>query len=216
MADSNADVFLELKQSNDEKLEGDCIDIKFAGMIEIEDFEVSARSMADRQKAEAMESMLEASTEGGKTDTVRGDVDLRHLENKGAKGVFTLKLTKVTDSTSPSLALSYSKNLRSEKDSFKEGKLFVRKRGGSGSGVVYLTYMFKNLYVVNYNLNLSGGKGDSGTSIPEEDVEFVFESLAMKYVQQAKTGGGEPSRIASWSFKGKDTDSALESELKKP
>ncbi len=215
MAESNADVFLELKNSTGEQVKGDCTDKKFPGMIELEDFELSARSMADRQKAEAMEELAESSGEdGGGGGGAPSNIDLRHLENKGEKkkGVFTLKITKHTDSSSPSICLSYAQNLRSEKDCYQSGKLVVRKRGGGG--VIFLTVLFKNLYVVNYNLNLSGGKGDSGTSLAEEDIEFVFESCAIKYIQQAKSGRGLAPAITSWSFKDKKSDSGLEGQLK--
>lgn len=216
MADTNSDVFLELKDSSGEQIKGDCSDKTYAGMIELADFEISARSMADRQKSEAMQEMAESGGGEGGKQSPPPNIDTKHFEKQKPgepKGVFTLKVTKPTDSSTPSLCLSYSKNLRSSKDCLQSGKLVVRKRGGGG--LVFLTVLFKNLYVVNYNMNLSGGKGASGTSQMEEDVEFVFEACAIKYVQQAKSGAATSPGYASWTFKDpKGPDSNLESQLK--
>ena len=121
------------------------------------------------------------------------------------------------DISSPWLALSYSQNLRSDKDCFKSGLLVARKRGGTAGGLIYMKVLFKNMYVVNYNLNLTGGKGAGGTSLAEEDAQFVFESCAIEYVQQAKSGRASSSdspTITSWSFKLKDADSGLEGDIK--
>jgi type VI protein secretion system component Hcp len=246
MADSNADVFLQLKDAQGELIEGDCVDKKFAGWIEIDDFEVSDRSMSAMQaeneaEKEAQEGGEESS--GGKvragsslewnkgrqrvggSGTATGDrqgagkTGGKKAGKKGSKGssdnqgVFTLKINKDTDSSSPMLAFSYSRNLRSAKDCFKSGKLVVRKRGGGG--VQFLTFLFKNLYVVNYSLNLSGGKAATASSLPDEDIEFVFESMALKYIKQAKGGEGTSDPyIASWNFKKHDTDADLETEIK--
>src|SRR5262245_411576 len=129
MADSStADIFLELTAPGGGKLEGDCTDKIWAGLIEIDDFELSGRSNADRQKDKDKDDDDE--DEGGKK---KGKKEGKKKKKKKSaeQGAFTLKITKDTDRSSPDLALSYSKNLASVRECFPKGRLLLRKRGTS-------------------------------------------------------------------------------------
>ena len=50
MADTQADIFLDLSAPGGGKVAGDCTDTKYAGLIELDDFELSGRSLNSRNK----------------------------------------------------------------------------------------------------------------------------------------------------------------------
>lgn len=224
MAVDNADLFLKLVNAQNAMISGECTDKVFKGWIELENFELSTRSMADCQKEDQLKEVMQNNSEGGDgqaTTTTTGNVDkLVDKTGKTENRAVSLKITKPTDLSSPWLALSYSQNLRSDKDTFPSAILVARKRGGTAGALIFFKLLLKNLYVVNYNLNLTGGKDASGTSLADEDIQFVFESFALKYIQQGKSGRGTSAsgspNSSSWSFKDKKPDSDLESKLSDP
>jgi len=212
MADSSADIFFDLTAPGGGKVEGDCQDAKWAGLIEVDDFELSGRSNDDRQKEKDQDTDEDDAGGGKKKGKKEGKK--KGKKKSDEQGAFTLKITKDTDRSSPDLALSYSKNLHSVRECFPEGRLLLRKRGAHN--FIFLTILFKDLYVVKYQLSMSGGKGAGAANIPDEDIEFVFESCAFRYMVQTTTGGGSKPIIIGWDFKQHERDSNLEKKLSKP
>ncbi len=223
MAEQSVDMFLELTGPKG-KIEGDCIDKNFKDMIEIDDFELSARSMGAKQsdrdqeedEAEAEDTGTRRGGKKKKKDKGRGGAKDKKKKHKKSddQGAFTFKITKETDKSSADLALSYSRNLRSASECFPKGMLYIRKRGTEN--FVFATIAFENMYVVNYQLSMSGGKSATATTIPEEDIEFVFEKCGIKYHQQDKKGQKMSPVIVTWNFKDPPSGAPdLESALNK-
>jgi type VI protein secretion system component Hcp len=213
------DIFLELTGPRDKAIKGESRDKHFRGLVEIDDFELSARSMKDFNNAKRKEE-----AEGGDVDRLMYEEKSKKSKKKKSKSqtfddsqvplksdgedenanAFTLKITKDMDYVSPDLAQSYSRNLAGMRQEFPKIRLYLRKRGTEN--FVYLTFTFKDCYVVNYHLALSGG----GTSIPVETVEITFSHCAMKYVPQTKEGGVAPQPMYwGWDFANQKSDDSI-------
>jgi type VI secretion system secreted protein Hcp len=70
--------------------------------------------------------------------------------------------------------------------------LAIRKAGGSN--LIYLQYMFRQVFVVS--IGWSGGGGDE---LPSEDVKFRFGAFGIRYVQQLADGTEGTKMEAAWS-----------------
>jgi type VI protein secretion system component Hcp len=208
----NVDIFLKLTGPKGD-IEGESKDRNFAGYVEIDDFELSARSMERYNAAKEKERREE--DEGGEGDRsildkpksktfTHSQIELKSADDD--ESAFTLKVTKEMDYVSSDLAQSYSWNLAGMRQNFPKIIMHLRKRGTEN--LVYLTFTFKDCYVVNYHLALSGG-GKDATSIPVETVEFTFSACAMKYLPQAETGGGHTHKIVGWDFKKRERDDSM-------
>jgi len=71
--------------------------------------------------------------------------------------------------------------------------LAVRKAGGSN--LVYLQYIFRQVFVTN--IAWSGGGGEEA---PKETVKFKFNALGVQYVRQLATGAAGTPIQAWWSM----------------
>src|SRR5262249_21375975 len=153
--------------------------------VEIDDFELSARSMEKYHAAKEKERREDdESGEGDRSilekpkskSFAQSQIELKSADDD--ESAFTLKVTKDMDYVSPDLAQSYSSNLAGMRQKFPKITMYLRKRGTEN--FIYLTFTFKDCYVVNYHLSLSGG-GKDASSIPVETVEFTFSGCAMEY-----------------------------------
>lgn len=70
--------------------------------------------------------------------------------------------------------------------------LAIRKAGGSN--LLYLQYIFRQVFVIS--IGWSGGGGDEA---PGEDVKFRFGALGIRYVQQLADGTEGTKMEAAWS-----------------
>lgn len=70
--------------------------------------------------------------------------------------------------------------------------LAIRKAGGSN--LLYLQYIFRQVFVIS--IGWSGGGGDEA---PGEDVKFRFGALGIRYVQQLADGTEGSKMEAAWS-----------------
>jgi len=68
----------------------------------------------------------------------------------------------------------------------------VRKSGGSH--LLYLQYMFSQVFVTN--VSWSGGDGDTN---PKETVKFRFGAMGVQYIQQKPDGTQGTKLSAAWS-----------------
>jgi len=75
---------------------------------------------------------------------------------------------------------------------FPSVMLAVRKAGGSN--LIYLQYIFRQVFVTG--INWSGGGGEEA---PKETIKFKFGAMGIQYVRQLSTGAaGTPSQVM-WS-----------------
>lgn len=75
---------------------------------------------------------------------------------------------------------------------FPSVMLAIRKAGGSN--LLYLQYMFRQVFIVS--IGWSGGGGDE---LPGEDVKFRFGAFGIRYVQQLPDGTEGTKMEAAWS-----------------
>jgi type VI protein secretion system component Hcp len=211
----NVDIFLKMTGPDQKQIQGESKDAHFRGLVEIEDFELSARSMEKYHAAKEKERR-EEDDGGGEVDRpmlekaksrnfAQSQIELKSADDD-EESAFTLKVTKEMDYVSSDLAQSYSSNLAGLRQKFPKIVMYVRKRGSEN--FVYLTFTFKDCYVVNYHLSLSGG-GKDATSIPVETVEFTFSGCAMEYRAQTETGGTRAPKTVGWDFKKRERDDSL-------
>lgn len=70
--------------------------------------------------------------------------------------------------------------------------LVIRKAGGGN--LLYLQYIFRQVFVTG--INWSGGSGEEN---PKESIKFKFGAMGIQYVQQLPTGGEGKKMQGSWS-----------------
>jgi type VI secretion system secreted protein Hcp len=70
--------------------------------------------------------------------------------------------------------------------------LVIRKSGGGN--LLYLQYVFRQVFVTG--INWSGGGGEEN---PKESIKFKFGAMGIQYVQQLATGGEGKKMQGSWS-----------------
>jgi type VI secretion system secreted protein Hcp len=70
--------------------------------------------------------------------------------------------------------------------------LVVRKAGGSN--LLYIQYVFAQVFVTG--VNWTGGGGEENV---KESIKFKFGAMGIQYVQQLPTGGEGKKMVASWS-----------------
>lgn len=75
---------------------------------------------------------------------------------------------------------------------FPSVMLAIRKAGGAN--LLYLQYIFRQVFVIEIGWN-----GGGGEEAPNESVKFRFGALGIRYVQQLATGGEGTKMEAAWS-----------------
>lgn len=70
--------------------------------------------------------------------------------------------------------------------------LAIRKAGGSN--LLYLQYIFRQVFVTG--INWSGGSGEEN---PKETIKFKFGAMGIQYIQQLATGGEGTKMVGAWS-----------------
>ena len=175
------DAFLKLWSKGGSQLIGESSDDNMKDAIEVLDFSVRSQSLSGHKKKKKKKQQDKDSDED------------RHEESK-SKQMFTLKLTKDLDRSSPLLAQSYSSNRSTVVEPFEKGVLFVRKPGAFN--FIFLKMTFLGLYVTDYKMSVK-----SETSIPTEDVSFGFRVLGINYVPQLTTGGRGKPKFAGWDLR---------------
>jgi type VI secretion system secreted protein Hcp len=75
---------------------------------------------------------------------------------------------------------------------FPSVMLAIRKAGGSN--LIYLQYVFRQVFVTSISWN-----GGGGEEIPKETIKFKFGALGVQYVRQLSTGAAGTPIQALWS-----------------
>jgi type VI secretion system secreted protein Hcp len=70
--------------------------------------------------------------------------------------------------------------------------LVVRKSGGSN--LLYIQYIFRQVFVTG--INWSGGGGEENL---KETIKFKFGAMGIQYVQQLSTGGEGKKMVGMWN-----------------
>jgi type VI secretion system secreted protein Hcp len=70
--------------------------------------------------------------------------------------------------------------------------LVLRKAGGGN--LLYLQYVFRQVFVTG--INWSGGSGEEN---PKESIKFKYAAMGIQYVQQLPTGGEGKKMVGMWN-----------------
>jgi type VI secretion system secreted protein Hcp len=75
---------------------------------------------------------------------------------------------------------------------FPSVMLAIRKSGGSN--LVYLQYIFRQVFVTNISWN-----GGGGEEAPKETIKFKFGAMGIQYIQQLATGAEGTKMQGMWN-----------------
>ncbi len=177
------DAFLKLWKKGGELLVGESSDDNLKGAIEVASFSLDCLSMTPHKKKKKKHKGEDDDEEATTTEP-------------NSKQIFTLKIKKEMDQSSPLLVKSYSVNRTTEIEPFEKGVLFVRKPGSHN--FIFLRLTFLGLYVLEYTVDV---KGDGG--VPDEDLVFGFAVVGFQYIPQNADGGRGKSKFAGWDLRTK-------------
>jgi type VI protein secretion system component Hcp len=113
---------------------------------------------------------------------------------------YRFQITKEIENTSPLLMQAFFSNSfkekRQENNSFSEAKITFRRTGGGATAhKPYLVLTFRGVYIVAYEFETADDE------LPEETIDFCFQTCEMKYTAQKKTGEADTQPvIRGWNF----------------
>ncbi|HEV2971483.1 MAG TPA: type VI secretion system tube protein Hcp [Pirellulales bacterium] len=204
------DGFLKLVKDG-EPIEGESTDDKFPGLIEIVSFQFgSSQGFPDKEGLyAAQDANLRHGVARGRFNddgaagiaSLFGDEpsapqefdegELKDLEGTDLAEVDACKITitKELDLSSPDLFRAYcSTQDLNNRDVFESATLYVKKATG-GNRKVFLTFVFSDVVVTGYTLDIGGD------AIPKETINLVFAKCRVEYKPQQEPGGLEPAAI---------------------
>lgn len=148
--------------------------------------------------------------------TMKNSVDPTEDNNsapqaKSRKAKFQeFEIEKQVDAASAALAKACS-------DGTPFPTMMVGVRKASGSGLLYLQYMFRKVFITG--ITWSGGGGESTAS---EKATFAFVAMGFQYIRQTSTGQGKDGVTdgrgrSAWSFNASTgTDSLVVEKVQPP
>jgi type VI protein secretion system component Hcp len=189
-----ADVFLCL-YNNNTLITGSSTDWLFPGAIELQEFSMDAEAtiLADQDDEKAMQNrsdMMEMPFGG----------DIKEPEKP--LDSFSISFSKAFDISSNLLFQNYALASTQTKSFFSKGLVYcrivgpTRQTGATPEQLCFLVYEFANLYVYDYELDVSGE-----TSLPTEKCKMYFDKYRITYRQQQTTGQLTSSPLSlGWDF----------------
>jgi type VI protein secretion system component Hcp len=214
------DGFLELVHK-DGIIAGETMDAKFRGRaIAIREFSVGdtsskARGEVEHDKAIQMalanpkpttstqsKSALPTQSRLNKSTKDSASEDKKKKEKDKENQRLSFRINKEVDSSSADLFLAYCRmraiyppdEERDQMlDQFVEATVTLRKMFGT-KPKPYLVYKFKGVRLVSYQLSISSGDDP----IPDETVQFEFDSYTFQYTTQQKTGEPGVTKESAW------------------
>jgi len=96
-------------------------------------------------------------------------------------------VTKVVDKASTQIVQATVRN-----EPIREIRLAFCRSGQEK--VKYLEYVFRNCAITKFSLQTAG---ESGASLPTENVQFRFASVEITYFQQSRDSGGSAGQIST-------------------
>ena len=215
MASEWCDGFLKLVKDG-QPIEGESTDAEFPGLIEVISFSFgSSQGFPDdeglyaAQDANQRHSVAQgrfndngalgiASLFGDEpSEPVEFDEgELKDLEGTDLAEVDACKLTisKELDLASPDLIRAYcSTQDLNNRDVFESGTLYIKKASGA-SRKVFLTFVFSDVVVTGYTLDIGGD------AVPKETISLVFGKCRVEYKPQAAGGGLGAAIKGGWDM----------------
>ena len=189
-----ADVFLCL-YNNNTQVKGSSTDWLFPGAIELKEFSMDAEATisTDQDDEKIMESRADLMEM-----PFAGDVK----EAEKPLDSFSISFSKAFDVSSTVLFQNYALASTQAKTFFNKGLVYCRITGPTPQSnakpeqLCFLVYEFANLYVYDYELEVSGE-----TSLPTEKCKMYFDKYRITYRQQLGTGQLTPSPLSlGWDF----------------
>lgn len=215
MAGDWCDGFLQLKKQ-DQQVKGESTDKAFAGAIEILSFKFGSMSgFSDSQEFYAAQNVGErrgvamsrasdndgsiglGSLFGGEDSTPEySERELDEYQGQDLADVeaCNFQIVKEMDLSSPDLFRAYCSSQDLEnRDVFDSGTITLRKATG-GARATFLSYVFSDLVVVGYSLEVGGD------ATPKETINMSFAKVRVEYTPQKVTGEMDKVIKGGWDF----------------
>lgn len=179
------DGFLELKFRGAPAVTGECRDSAFSlkKAMAIKSFEFGTELGSSSKEDDEDEE----DEKTGKKQPEKPKSNSKNPTN------FKFSITKDVDSASPALFKAYCMHASAGVSQFDQAIISLRKAGGSDR-FVYLVMEFAGVFVSSYTLSAT-----SGDELPEETIEFVFQtSVKFRYQPQTSAGHGA-ANIKGWN-----------------
>jgi type VI protein secretion system component Hcp len=190
--------------SDSDKHVGESWDEQFWDYIEIDHFSFSGPDVAGGgsggQKAKLLKKAIKAQQDGKDVDLSKLQEGFDDAKSGKSKAKFGFKVKKGYDQESPMLLQSLCKNFSvndTDRDEIKQVVVVFRIITGSSSKdyLLKVVMVFENCFVVRYEMSV-----DEETSVPDEDIDFVFKKVTMRYTPQSETGAAGKKGYTGWDF----------------
>jgi type VI protein secretion system component Hcp len=211
-------LFLDIKDSSGQSIQGGSNDKEFHDKIEILSFSFGgpAISLSDEESKkktsfkvtqkikgsvkQMMEQVKDKRKGPGKGGNHEETVETTYTLDDSEHDTFSFRITKDFDYSSPDLLQSYAKNLGASPTAFQSATIYCRIDIPGPAQLVIYQLTFQNVWVVNYEMSVT----DAG-STPDERIEFVFTKCTMAYTPQMPDGtAGTAMSPVGWDFQKKE------------
>jgi type VI protein secretion system component Hcp len=206
------DGFLQLVKSG-QPVAGECTDMDFPEAIEILSFKFGSMSgfadtdvkkVGDRRgvaqsRAQDNDSSIGLASLFGDGDDSAAEYSDKELDQYQGKDLSEVEacnfqIVKEMDLSSPDLFRAYcSAQDLENRDVFDSATIALRKATGKARAV-FLTYVFNDLVVVGYSLEVGGD------ATPKETINFSFGKIRAEYKPQLATGKMGNVIKGGWDF----------------
>ncbi len=210
MASEWCDGFLKLVKDG-KPIKGESTDADFPGLIEIVSFSFGSSQGFSSETDEAGQevSVQYKSQTRYKDDPVMSmaslfgddepqfsDEELEGFEGKDltTEDACKITLSKELDVSSPNLFRAYCSTQDLEhRDVFETATLYIKKATG-GSRKVFLTFVFSDVVVTGYTLDIGSD------AVPKETLNLVFGKCRLEYKPQEAAGGLGAAIKGGWDM----------------
>jgi len=193
--DQKSDILMVIDGYNPRTVEGESTDDNYTGAIELRTFSFGGPTKG-REKS-SNRSTTDLSQVMDRKQKFENDEDGEDNKPDKIRTTIEFDVTKDMDYSSPVLLQAFCKNLTAESEPFKKVVIYCRLPG-SPSPIVAVEVTFRNVYIVNFSMDVSGSD-----SVPTEKIKFVFDELELKYSPQKTSGDAAPPGIFGFNFKDK-------------
>lgn len=179
------DAYLELLNGGQPAVTGECLDAVFS------------KKKAMQLTSFTLSSQVDLT--GGKPE--REDEEAEEIyqppgpQKTPSKNLFTFTITKEIDNATPDLLLGFCQRWATQNVTWELARVTVRKAGGGLPAIDYLIYEFTNVYVRSWTL-----ENQDADDLPEEEVEFAFDTCRMQYYPQSASGVRKSMKEGGWDF----------------
>jgi type VI protein secretion system component Hcp len=199
------DAFLELFEGGSVAVEGECLDGVFGKKKAIQLLSFTLQSQKDMSSGTAPKAKPKTEAEKAKAweeEQKKAKAKERQMTaepepvtSTKAQELFLFTITKEIDSATPHLFLEYCTRWARQVVNWDKAKVTLRKAAGGDPHLEFMVYEFTNVWVKSWSLGDQGGD-----ELPEEEVEFAFDTCKVYYTPQGSSGDSASVKYGGWDF----------------